>query len=223
MRKYEGLCTELANVCGDGFWFGDLDIQEENKDKKYIISAKLGFSQSYENVTIDDSYDLRIELPYDYSRTLPVVFNVDGKIPNDPDNHNNEKTGLCLATTAEIKERLSQTAGTFIDFVRELIIPFLYAHSYKQQYHKYPWGPREHFGEGILSEYKDFFELRDLNHARDFMKELSKYKRSIKGHNICMCGSGKKFRDCHQKKYLERLAYYSHREMRLDYCKAMKN
>ena len=105
MRKYEGLCTELANVCGDGFWFSDLDIQDENKDKKYIISAKLGFSQSYENVTIDDSYDLRIELPYDYSRTLPVVFNVDGKIPNDPDNHNNEKTGLCLATTADIKER----------------------------------------------------------------------------------------------------------------------
>ena len=46
-----------------------------------------------------------------------------------------------------------------------------------------------------IKDYKDYFKLEDIEIAFHFLEYMSLNK--YRGHNLCLCGSGKKLRNCH--------------------------
>jgi hypothetical protein len=189
-------------------------IDDDILNNQYIIIGIIRFRFSYLDIEIRDEFNIKIEFPYDYPKHLPKVFDVTNRIPDGADSHNNKSsTGFCLGTEAEIRQRIFNMTPTFINYIRDLVIPFLYAQSYKEKYEKYPWITRSHCEEGIIEECRDYFCFSDNEQACKFLLELAKYKNTLKGHVLCPCGSKKRFKYCHRDKYQERLKYYSHIEM----------
>jgi len=219
MIKYDGIYDEIITI-SDGFCFVNPTIDDDILNNQYVITGAIKFQFSYLNVEINDEFNVKIEFPYDYPKHLPKVFDTTDRIPDGADFHNSKKnTGFCLGTEAEIRQRIFNIEPTFINYIYNLVIPFLYAQSYKEKYGEYPWPTRPHSEEGTIEECREFFNLSNNEHARQFLCELAKYKNPLKGHILCPCGSKKRFRYCHENKYQERLKYYSHFEMTREFRK----
>lgn len=147
-----------------------------------------------------ESIDYRIVviMPVDYPKSPPLLFCDDPKLPlGIIDRHIMYNGQACLGVNAEIGMRW-QAGSTIVDFLRQLVQPFLVWQAYYESFGKAPpWGEREHFEAGIISFYKEILKIEDDRHIRAFMTLLGR-KNQPKGHEPCPCNSGKKLRDCHR-------------------------
>lgn len=207
---------------GPGWWFDDPSITIAPCGTKSIISGCLCFSQGYEDEPLEDTFDIKIDFPHNYPEILPKVFETKSRIPKTADYHNSEKSGLCLATIAGVRQKISEGRKTFTDFISDLAIPFLFGHSYKEKKGEYPWPPARHEFNGIIDEYKQYFNIPDDSIVK-FLIGVFGGETPIKGHLPCPCASGKKFRDCHMSKYVERTKYYSHKDMKKEFDENVKS
>lgn len=206
MKKY---LDEIFNIITNGtdeFCFKNTEILPA---LEYIkITGTIQFNRKYNEISITDEYTIQILFPFNYPKKLPIVKEINKRIPSDPDFHNDKGVaGFCFGVPADILRKISHD-NTFKFYISEIIIPFLYAHSFYEQYKQYPWPTRSHYQAGLIEFYKEFFQLPDENTAQNFLSEIKKYKNTIKGHILCPCGSNKKFRNCHQKLYNKLIQFY---------------
>ena len=191
----------------------NVQIECDDKSSEFIVTADFSFNTMYNDVPIRDIYSLKMLLPYSYPAKYPKVFETGGRIPLNDDNHANkdDNGSLCLGTNAEIFKILKNDSSLSY-FINAIMLPFFYAASYKEQKGEYPWRTRPHGWSGIVDEYVEFFGLVDAPTAVKFFINLRSYRHPPKGRVRCPCGSGKRFRDCHEEKYSERLTFYSHEQ-----------
>lgn len=171
---------------------------------------------------ITDSYDIKISfdrLPPTYSM-LPVIQEVGGRIElvatrygitSLSDAHISTDGTLCLCAPAEA--HLYFSAGfTLEEYVNNIVVPFFYGQSFFERYGTWPWGTYSHGWLGVLESYATVGNdsspqsLLELNRLIGFMGESELSKRvETTVHRLtrphmggpCMCGSGRRFRDCH--------------------------
>lgn len=169
---------------------------------------------------IQDEYKVRIEKYIASGNLLPSVKEIGGKIKKVAilkdlpllDMHIYPKTeNLCLGTILDIENQFSENISVF-DFIDKLLKPYLYEQSFFAKFDYWPWGERSH---GLLGELEslhdyvtkkpdfsqkviiDFFKkLEIFDHWKNYLIITSDL-RNIKGHHVCVCGSQKRFRDCH--------------------------
>ncbi len=168
-------------------------------EDKIVLEGEIQFNLTCKTVneTIEDSYLVQIGFPSDYPNSSPEVREIGGRIPTNF--HQNGKV-LCLDVPSQV-HMIFRENPSILHFIRELLEPYLYAHSYWQKYNgKMPFGQRSHYGEGILEHYSEYFGVEDKEAVMDFLELLVKrgYKQSIP----CPCGSKKKIKKCHSKKFL---------------------
>ena len=146
---------------------------------------------------IKDSYLIQIILPEDYPESPPKVKEIGGKIA---DNFHKSEQNLCLDVPSQVYLMFKENP-TIRHFIKELLEPYLYHHSYwKKHDGEMPFGQRSHYGEGILEHYSEYFGVEDREAVMDFLELLG--KRDFKQSMPCPCGSKKKIKKCHRKKFL---------------------
>jgi len=181
-------------------------------------------------ICIRDDYEVEILLP-SKENGFPRVKETGGRIravaerhklpPQDV--HQYEDNRLCIIGF------LDQTKFAVSDFLRIPLLQFFYDQSYFSRYRRWPRGYYAHGVIGLLENYFDRTEsgrsekvykqcthyLEDellVSKATDEVKTLLEHRNNIQGHMSCLCGSKRKFRNCHEKAFrgLWQLHQYRH-------------
>ena len=102
---------------------------------------------------------------------------------------------VCLATIGEMIHFLNENPS-LVAFIKKFVNAFIYTLDWFEKYKTYPFGDRKHGYKGLLDYY-----LNDLNLTKQQYKNMTIliYEKKYRGHMPCICGSGKKLRDCHGK------------------------
>lgn len=141
-----------------------------------------------------DRYKIEIELPDDYPSSLPVVREIGGRIPHQPERHVSGDGTLCVCLPDA--HRLAHPRGqTLVEFLRGPLHNYLLGSTVVERGGQWPFGEWAHDVDGVIEFYSDLFALKDTKEIVTYLVCLS---RPAKGHWPCPCGSGKRFRYCHR-------------------------
>ena len=191
--------------------FSKLSLSPQ-QDGGFLVSGDLGFSSTVGGVTIQDRYRIEMLISQDYPNRPPVVKEVGRRIPKAF--HVNPDGTLCLAAEIEVKRRFDKSQ-TLIHFVKDLVIPFFYQHSYFEKYGKMPFGELSHGAKGVLEHYVDYFGVDDELTALLLLKVIA--EDNYRGHHMCPCGSGVIVRKCHGKQLLKLKSLQPHSYFLFEY------
>lgn len=181
----------------------------------WVVQGDLRFTASYNGTTIDDKFSIILFLPQDYPKSPPTVQETEGRIPKDIDYHVFPRTGnLCLGAPLDVRVKF-QKNPSLLHFINEQVISFLFAFSHKERYGKDPFDDLPHGGEGIIEYYTQLFNVTSNISAIELLKILA--ENNYRGHYNCLCGSGKRLRDCHGKLLRTINAYQSQDDFIYDY------
>lgn len=139
-----------------------------------------------------DRYDVEIDFPAGYADDPPTVKEVGGRIPHVAERHNS--TGIaCLFVPIDWKaRRVDLRFRTFLD---EPVKRYFASQSLVAEGKPWPCGERSHGYEGIGEALRDLIGLSTS--TQGFLSLHVLAKDHIKGHWDCLCGSGRRLRDCH--------------------------
>lgn len=138
------------------------------------------------------SYYMEIIIPLESEKT-PYVIDLGGHIEdNYPHKYSDGK--LCLETDTQIRVRFLDGLS-IIEWIEEYVEPYYFSYEYYQRYGRYPFGERSHGAVGLIETYSEFFKEKDLMKTVLLMKAIA--ASNYRGHALCPCGSGKKYRQCH--------------------------
>lgn len=146
--------------------------------------------------SIADRYTLSIELPEDYPRSLPVVWETANRIPRELDRHVITSTGqLCIGVPIEL---WIQLCGDFsIEQVLDIPVRnFLIGNSLVERGEPWPHGDHAHGAAGVLEFYADLLGTTDPMLVVKLLLDVLHGK--VRGHWPCPCGSGAIIRKCHK-------------------------
>ncbi len=191
-----------------------LSVTHENGVK--VVSGKFDFWVSHEGVELSDTYQIRIELQPSSVSDLPTVIETEGRIKKAAEDRNIpiEDLHTYFDGTACLCIQLAEPSYfpngfSFRTFIEDLLEPFFYAQRFFEDHNAWPWDAYSHGVLGWLEWYFDqenhssestesFLEkLRKSKGWQSISRELSK-KSGVKGHHPCICGSKRKFRNCHK-------------------------
>lgn len=160
-------------------------------------SATLVFEGAFEFAIVDekdklveDEYELRIEVPADFPKNLPVVYELGGKIPPTPDNHVNPDGSLCLGSPLRLR-MFASNDQSLIGFSSNCILPFLYAKSVGS----FVFGELPHGLAGLVEDYADMLGVRTKEQVLQCLK-LASLRRRVANKRRCPCGCGKRLGAC---------------------------
>ena len=141
------------------------------------------------------AYDVRIELPKGFPIEQPRLFETGNRIPRTPERHVFEPGFACLEVWPTW---LAQTDDWSVPAVlRGPIRNFLLSQFEFERTGDWPFGEHAHGDAGQLGALKELFDPGGINTKRAEWIARALY-RWPKGHNPCLCGSGKRFRHCHR-------------------------
>jgi hypothetical protein len=142
-----------------------------------------------------DRFQLEIVFASDHPRSLPAVFEVGGRIPRTIDSHVFGAGGrACLG----VEEDLLLTFGSepsFTAFLSGPVHNYYLGQSLVALGKPWPFGERSHGIDGLVETYGGWFGTQDEATVVRYLEYLG--RGIIKGHWDCVCGSGKKLRQCH--------------------------
>ena len=163
----------------------------------YSINAQMeGFK------AVKDSYQLRINFPKEYPRSLPTVIDTENRIPRRPDYHTYDDGSFCLGSEIKLKSILFD-APSVIDFANKILDPFLYAVSYRLKYNVYPFGELDHGESGLIDDYQRLFNVKGKGSVLLGLAALGKRKREA-NKLLCPCRCGVRLGRCDFRFYLQK-------------------
>ena len=194
-QKYPGL-----NLTKPGVWQGTLD-----------------FHATYNEVAISGSYQVAIIVPKDFPSKFPTIAETGGRIQSIAGKYgisdlrelhcNPKNLSLCLCVKQEEKTRLP-AGSKFIDYIDELVVPYLFGLSFFDQRGAWPWGEWSHGVLGMLEHYSEnttqqsvesITELGPTIKADEDWKYYTFQIRKPSPKKPCVCGSKKPISGCHKK------------------------
>lgn len=167
----------------------------------YQISGPFTLCHEYNNIYLYDEYELKLEVPNNFPKDIPFVWETSDNIPADFGHWYSDNNALCLGATCEIVDFVDQHP-TLVDYVDELIASYFYSATYYKKYGMFPYGDRSHNVEGIMEAYQERYHASDKKALFELLKYVTGFC-DYRGHIPCPCGSGKKFRNCHGKQILK--------------------
>lgn len=180
-----------------------LSLREE--DQYYKLTGKYIYSLSYFKAIFEGAKEVELYIPKAFPK-VPIKLKCK-KYPEDF-NHVYPNGNACLATIGEIQFFLSDSP-TVEEFIEHFINPFFFTLEYFEEYHAFPFGERAHGTQGLLSFYKEKWNLdeEDLVEMFDII-----FHNKYRGHHLCFCNSCKKLRDYHGKLVFKIISHSTLRE-----------
>lgn len=144
---------------------------------------------------IQDSYDVRIEVPHEFPERMALAWETGGRIPATY--HKLDNAAMCLGS--RIRLRL-QTAGSpsVLRFVERCVIPYLYGYSHFLKTGKMPFGELHHGELGSLQDLASLLSM-EMGPAIPYCL-LATAKRRRANKQRCPCGSGRRLGRCHNRR-----------------------
>lgn len=145
-----------------------------------------------------DSFNIEIYLnKEEYPNIVPVVKEVGGKIKRGAINHL-DKDGYCCLDMIHELEFLAKKGISIVPFYREKIYPFFANAVYKSIEGQYAAGEYDHDFKGVVQFYKEKLFLESPKIIVELLLAIKKNKLPSRN-DLCLCGSQKKFKNCHLK------------------------
>ncbi|MDO3678553.1 hypothetical protein [Paenibacillus ehimensis] len=195
--------------------FPNISLSYEND--RFYVRGEIQFRAQYLNdELVDESYLIELELASSYPNDPPISRELEGRIPNTfhmfPDGM------LCLGAPLAVRKTFLENP-TLLEFVKTQLIPYFYSFSYKEKNkERMPYGELEHGAKGILTYYKELFQVASADVALMFLYLLAFQK--YRGHQPCPCRSGSVLRRCHGSLLLELQSIQTTKEFQYEfkYC-----
>lgn len=146
-----------------------------------------------DGVEIDDRYSVAIELPRQFPRTLPRVFETQGRVP--PTFHRNPDRSLCLGSPIAIRFAIEEEPSVS-GFIDRVLVPYLYGHAYFVRFGRMPFDELAHGAVGLADDVRRIFRLPSDTNAEEFLR-LASLKRRHANKHPCPCRSGIRVGRCH--------------------------
>ncbi|HUW22398.1 MAG TPA: SEC-C domain-containing protein [Candidatus Bathyarchaeia archaeon] len=179
---------------------------------------------------IEDTYSIRIDLPDNPQYQIPIIYETEGRILAAGRKHGisdlrdlhvyKDSGSVCLCPQPQLIERIltgkSKNLQLLLD---ELVIPYFYQQSFFERYGHWPIKNYSHDYPAIFEYYfreknkNGNFNRKLLDSCIISLKSLAKgesYKYLellteptiiIKSTSKCFCGSGRKYKKCHRRKF----------------------
>lgn len=147
------------------------------------------------DVLVDETYDVRLEVPSTFPRALPRVNETAGRIPRAF--HRNPDNTLCLGSPIAqwLKIRDDPTLDAFLERV---VVPYLYGHAFYTQFGSMPFGELAHGAVGLADDVRCLFGMPARTNVAEFLR-LASLKRRYANKLICPCGHGRRVGRCHHE------------------------
>lgn len=144
---------------------------------------------------INDGYQIRIQVPSLFPREVPVVYELERRIPRNGHYHVNPEGSLCLGSRLRVLQKLARVP-TLTGFSQNCLVPYLFAVSHKLTYGgQFPFGELAHGLAGELMDYIELFGLKTVEQARIAVQCLGMKER--KANKLpCPCGCGRRLGRC---------------------------
>ncbi|PHS06176.1 MAG: hypothetical protein COA78_14570 [Blastopirellula sp.] len=178
-----GLDELLAN-------YPKLQLKEESREKLVVegqfdlINAQMeGFD------AITESIHLRIEFPGGYSKEIPKVIDLDGKIPKNPDHHINvgkDDASFCLGSGIKVLDDIAKDTS-LCGFLENTVRNYLYRIFYKIKHGVVPGDELPHYEEGLVQDYENIFGINGEENISRLVKALG-YRKRVANKLKCPCG-----------------------------------
>jgi hypothetical protein len=141
-----------------------------------------------------DSFLIEIEFPFNYPKRIPVVYEIEGRIPRIADRHTYPSGECCLYLPLQLSDVFPEGSG-LLDFLDSPVRSFFVSQSYFELTGEWPFGVWPHGEAAIIEFYAPILGTTDRKMISRYFEMIS--KKEIKGHWLCPCGSGKILRQCH--------------------------
>ena len=169
---------------------GELELHAAYDRGRQKLSIGSDDETSRMETYLSDSFSIRIETDALDHNGLPTVYEVGGRHALIADRENIEVIDLhfypsgacCLGLQLFTSRRM-----TLVEFMDELVVPFFYRLSYTDSYglrsaRQYLWGEYSHSDQGL----------------REYLSDIDRIAKHGLGRNeLCVCGSGRKYKRCH--------------------------
>jgi hypothetical protein len=198
----------------DGSLVGKLTFQFLRSGSAYFIDPSpelIENSRAKDYLYICDSYQIRIA--WLKANEWPAAFELKGRLAAVAakrnlqliDMHQFNSGALCLAAPMAIDVHFQEQIE-LSEYVQVFLIPYLAAQSFFEKEGVWLWGELHHGSLGLIqwlgrnTGYTDadivatYSRVSDQKDGDTIMQAIAKRPR---GHHLCICGSGKKFRVCH--------------------------
>ena len=159
---------------------------------EYIIKGMYKYSLDYNGYIFQGERNIKLIVQKNFPNSFPKFYVYD--YPEYIE-HIYQDGNVCLATIGEMIYFLNENPS-LIAFVKKFVNAFIYTLDWFEKYKTYPFGDRKHGYKGLLDYY-----LNDLKLTKEQYREMFVMisNNEYRGHLPCICGSGKKLRDCHGK------------------------
>lgn len=184
--SYE-LSYEVKNLLSDQ---PRLAVVEDGAE--FIIQGVYKYSLDYNGRIAQGEKNIKLIVQKDFPNSIPKFYLFDYP---DHIEHIYKDGNVCLATIGELIYFLN-AHPSLAAFIEKFVNAFIYTLDWFAKYKTYPFGDRKHGYKGLLDYY-----LNDLKLTKgQYTKMVTMvYENKYRGHLPCVCGSGKKLRDCHGK------------------------
>lgn len=144
---------------------------------------------------IVDTYEILIKSIESYPNKFPQVFELGGKFPKNVDWHVFPDLSCCLASPPE--ETLICIDGINLNsFIEKHVIPYFFNQTFRRE-NGYFLNERAHGDLGWIEFFYEILRTKDINHVIKTL-ELILSGVKIERTAMCICGSKKKYRNCHR-------------------------
>ena len=166
---------------------------------KFRFKAKIP-----EGLEIKDDYRLEILVPRSFPQALPVIKEIDGKIPRDGKYHVNRDGSLCTGSPLRLL-MISHEVADFNTFINKSLVPYLYAVSNKlRNGGDFVFGELAHGERGIVEDYSEILGLKNRSKVIKAIQLLG-FKKRIANKKPCPCGCDRRLGVCSFHYKLNRL------------------
>lgn len=194
--SYTLFCEQLRSVVNK---YPNFKIIEHNGKKalKGILDIRNDQNEVIGSFLIQIIHS--IEFPFRF----PLLFEVGGAIPNIADRHINSDGSCCITVLPD--EILKCYGGiSVLSYIENYAIPYLANQIYFKEEGHYLNGEYSHWYEGYVEFYTQFFKTADITRwRRDVNQVKSGNIITMDRNKPCFCGSGIKYKKCHDKIYYD--------------------
>lgn len=147
-----------------------------------------------------DTFLVRIQIPQNYPRDLPVVWEIGGRIPCLRDRHI-ESDGKACVLLPDDRWRTFPVGAAFSVYLGGPLRSFFLSQTAFELTGEWPFGEWGHGGLGIVQFYQAALGTQDLLTIALFLESLG--KGAFEPFRPCPCGSDKRLGACCRKKWLD--------------------
>lgn len=143
-----------------------------------------------------ETFTIEVSVPDTYPREIPVVTEVNGRIPPIPDRHVNETNGsCCIELPFEFHRRRPQLSVS--EYLLGPVRSFFLAQLHFEEFGTWPAGERGHGFDGVREAMLELFGLDDAELLIKLVPAVRHWRK--RKHERCPCASGSRLFACHGK------------------------